>query len=235
MKLWITAQKGDETDLLGENKDYFIETDTFDIPFIPNPTVESANKDIDKLKSYFPSNPCDIRTAGIDNVKTLVSGGLLTKTVLYDYEPGYEPEFSTNSTVTAQNFENFGNVCHSAGYEAVGYPAGRGARLWNWNYGLLASYVDVLLVQTQGVAKLNSTDFDRRIHYLIGQFDASAQNISKLGVQATLGTTKNGTDSTEALDCYNVAEAAGIGYFYIGWLTPGDIDSLLEFLEGIGR
>jgi hypothetical protein len=186
----------------------------------------------------------EARTGGLANVKALVRGGLSShfSSVLYDYEPGFESEFTTNFTSTLANFVLFAGDCHAAGFQAVGYPYG--LPLWdlrdqnlNWNYGTLlaSSGIDGLQIQDQGSAHVSLNDWNRSIGFLTAQYAAYGIPAADMSLQLTVATgLSNSISVASAYAAYEAAMSRGVGEIMLFWNLSGfsNLMALLHLIRG---
>lgn len=209
---------------------------------------------LDRFPSFTAAANLFCQTAGLTNVNTIVEDLNPTHgcgTILYDYEPGYEPEFSWNFTTTLHNMGKFStDVTTNAKYgtfSAWGYPTGRPVlekdlEPYNWDYARLISpiggYADHPVdqaIQTQRYAS-SPTNWSLAIEKLITQYKGEGIPISHLVVQVTLGTTGNGVSASTAYSDYT-ALVRDLGgklptYFYVWWSSNS---VLTAFLQKMGR
>jgi len=73
--------------------------------------------------------------------------------LFYDYEPGW-PDWNANFSTTLSNMETAASICHTNGFDAGTAPTGRPLFDNNyiqeeWDYGDIASEMDIMLVQLQ--------------------------------------------------------------------------------------
>jgi hypothetical protein len=183
----------------------------------------------------------EARTGGLANVESLV-GGLSSsfQAIVYDYEPGFESEFTRNFTGTLTNFALFAHACHAGGFQAVGYPIG--IPLWgeryeqyNWNYGtLLASTgVDGLQIQDQGAAHSSLNAWNRSLTTLADQYNGYLLPANDMSLQLTLADgTPNQVNESVAFAAYSEAAARGVGQLILFW-NLASLGALLQLLHEI--
>lgn len=181
----------------------------------------------------------EARTGGLANVQTLV-GSLSPsfRSVVYDYEPGFEPEFSVNFTTTMSNFIQFAQMCHLAGFGAVGYPYS--LPLWGahysqdgWNYGslLATSGIDQLQIQDQGALHTGMNIWNRSISTLSTQYGGFGLPASDISVQVSLASgVPNQVNVSTAYLAYENAVARGAGQVVLFW-NLSSLPSLLDLLD----
>jgi hypothetical protein len=204
------------------------------------PNISDLNQ---RLSELVPSLPAGIhfeaRTAGLSSVNSLVTGGLSPsfEGVVYDYEPGFEPEFTLNFSATLANFATFAQSCHHAGFAAYGYPTSlplwlSSYRPYGWNYGELAATtgVNALQVQLQGAAHSSLTTWETALEDLVGQYAGYGLPASAISVQLTLAVgDPNNITVSAAYAAYQFAVAHGVGQIVLWWNTNA-IDPMLQLL-----
>jgi hypothetical protein len=185
----------------------------------------------------------EARTSGLVNVERL-SGNLshAFRGIVYDYEPGFEPEFSTNFTAAQQAFQNFSRIAHAGGFRAFGYPYS--APLWSsayqddrWNYGTLyaTTGIDADQIQLQGAAHQSGTIWQSAIQSLVAEYRAYGFPPSAISVQLTLAAgDPNNISVDAAASDYEYAVANGVGQVILWWnaASEGALLSLLGMIRG---
>jgi hypothetical protein len=194
------------------------------------------------LTSELPSGLIyEARTGGLANVESIVSGlSSGFSAVVYDYEPGFESEFSLNFTSTLTNFIVFAQECHLAGFQAVGYPFslplwGKNFQQYNWDYGTLlaSSGVDGIQLQDQGAIHTGMTVWNRSISDLSSQYHQYRIPADDMSLQLTLANgTPNQINVSAAYDAYADAVSRGVGQIILFW-NLGCLPELVHFLRMI--
>ena len=196
-----------------------------------------------ELHAAFPSAEIYAGTAGIAHLTTLASrvSNVVTG-VFYDYEPGYEPEFTGNFSQSVSEFENASEVAHVHGLLSIGYPTGRpiaspSFRADNWSYGVLAKTVDELVVQTQTYCHQGVAAFVNATNTVLTQYAATSAPGAPT-FQITLGgnasATPNQVTPAQAYRCTQVLLQDGLKSLYL-WFGPGSNDKVVQFLKELGR
>jgi len=195
------------------------------------------------LHAAYPKTAIYAHTSGLAHFATLAAGvNRDISAIYYDYEPGYEPEFTRNFTQTVADFVNATIIAHAHGLQSVGYPFGRpidnpGWTKYHWDFGKLAEVVDQLVVQTQRYCQDNTSDFQTATSIVLGQYAADHVAGSPifqvtLGINATV--TPNQVDPQQAYACARVLTNDGLRSLFLWW-GPGDNSGVVQFLRDIGR
>ena len=245
LSITLAARSAAEVDFLLTTARPLIEPgDSFDL-VVGNGSLsqETANQDAQQLRSEFSGVTVFAHTSGLENYSEVTEGvGTNVSGVLYDYEPGYEPEFTFNFTQTLANLEEATAIAHRQGVASVGYVTGRpilesSLEKYGWNYAVMALSVDRLIAQTQTYCAQSRSAFLNATSKVIGQFQA-ANMTSVPTFQITIGnaTTQlpNGVTAVPAYDCASELVSIGLHTLYIWWDQGGESD-LLAFLQDIGR
>jgi hypothetical protein len=175
-------------------------------------------------------------TSGLENVQRSAKGSpLVCSSLLYDYEPAFEPEFSWDFASTLNCFRNFASTCRQAHRQAVGYPTGRAILETDllaaqWDYGELRACVDRLIVQTQHWAHLGWTAWDSALAKLEAQFLNRGWNAQQLSVQISIGSGPNAVDGSTARAFFEDAGRRALGGVYLWW-SPEAITDLVGLLD----
>lgn len=196
-----------------------------------------------ELRSAFPGDAVYAHTAGVAHFGEVAAGvGPNVSGIYYDYEPGFEPEFTFNFSQTLAHFANVTAIAHTYGVLSIGYPTGRpvldsSLAAYDWNYATLAGSVDRLVVQTQTYCKEGAPSYAAALEQLLGQYDGAGRT-DRPNVQITIGnaTTSlpNGVTAAPAYDC--AAQLAPLGWHTVYlWWDLGAVGELTEFLQDIGR
>jgi len=118
--------------------------------------------------------------------------------IFYDYEDGYEPEFSEDFPMTIYSMEHAAQLARSNGFGAASAPTGRGLFDYkyirkHWNYGQIANTMDMMLVQLQRALKgdyrngdLNLTEYKWYLRKLMRQWVGAGSTI-EIYPQLTVG------------------------------------------------
>ncbi|HTW40389.1 MAG TPA: hypothetical protein VMF04_06020 [Thermoplasmata archaeon] len=222
---------------------YLISNDTIMLSSGLNNSTPNVSYLNSRLADLAPSLPSGIhfeaRTAGLSNVHDLVTGGLSSsfEGVIYDYEPGFEPEFTLNFSTTLSNFASFAHSCHAAGFAAYGYPTSQplwvGAdRSYNWNYGALLATtgLDALQIQLQGAAHASTTTWTSAIESLVTEYAGYGIPPSAISVQLTLASgDPNDISVSTAYTDYEIALAHGVGQVVLWW-NSASVGPMLQLL-----
>lgn len=174
-------------------------------------------------------------TSGLANVQQSASTAPTECTsLIYDYEPNFESEFSWDFPSTLDRFEKFVAISHQAHRQAVGYPTGRALLEtdllpYRWDYGRLRVTVDRLVVQTQHWAHLGVDAWNRAVSTLQTQFRAHGVGMDQIVAQVSIGSGPNAVDGSAARTFLEDATQRGMGGLYIWW-SPDAISDLLRLL-----
>ena len=233
--------------LVNTDRSYIEPGDSFDLvsgtPSTSPLAVGEINYWASLLRAAYPGAAIFASTSGIAHFATLakkvnadISG------IFYDYEPGYEAEFTVNFTQTLAEFTNVTEVAHAHGLLSIGYPTGRPIsepkfRSDHWDYGALSGVVDRLDVQTQTYCHESARSFENATSRVRDQYAAvGASGIPTfqvtLGINASL--TPNQVSPSQAYNCTQVLTGDGLKTLYL-WFGPGSNSDVLRFLKDIGR
>ena len=235
------------TSLVTTDKPYIRSGDSFDLdsgsPSKLPLNVTAINYWASLLRAAYPKAVIYAHTSGLAHLATLAAG--VSKNisgVYYDYEPRYEPEFTTNFTQTLAEFANATVIAHTFGLESVGYPFGRPIAVKNWtqydwDYGKLAKTVDQLVIQTQRYCRGGISKFQNAVSIVLGEYAADGVNGTPI-FQITIGNnttlTPNEVDPLQAYNCTQVLKDEGLRSLYLWW-GPSDNAGVVQFLQEIGR
>jgi hypothetical protein len=208
------------------------------------PSAAALNDAMSSLRPALPGGiHFEARTAGLTNVEDLVTGGLSSafSGVVYDYEPGFEPEFTFNFTSTLSNFRMFAAICQEHGYAAFGYPTSQplttpGDAIYDWNYGAIANTTGVadLQVQLQGAAHAGTTQWQMALGNLIHQYAENGLPPRALAVQLTLAVgDPNVVSVASAYTDFEYAVERGVGAIVLWWNSAAE--SEVQELLGMVR
>jgi hypothetical protein len=145
-------------------------------------------------------------TSGVANVRHAgeLDVDLFTGLIMV-YEPGFPnaPEFTWEQKHTEEIWREAAAFIRSKGLEAWAKPSGRGldgrSKEGQWDYGILATLMDGMNVQTQGSCR-NDT-YSQALYDLVSQYEALGAT-SDLLVQFTVGTNaRHGVLAPKAIDC----------------------------------
>jgi hypothetical protein len=201
--------------------------------------VSKLLADAAKVNAALPNINISAHTSGLSNIQTLCSATLpaYLNDISYDYEKGYEPEYTTNFTDTIANFQKFVGFTHGVNKLAFGYPTGSQIEhiiLHHWDYGELANICDGLNVQTQQAAAGGLSDFQKHVNDLISQFKGVNAPIDKLAVQFSLASSDQNHVVSEAVAVqeWQWAVQQGISRFYIQF-NDSTVNDVVSFLQAI--
>ena len=230
---------------------YIRDSDVFLISEPAPVNIAHVNTLASAVHSAFPNNKIGVRTFGLDNVIALRDGGLsnLISFISYIYEDrtrqGDEPEFSSKFSKTLSNYAALASALTGSRFEVWSEPSARGLPhrdYQGWNYGRLAQYVDVLVIQSQRNVKLQvegtiPTAFTDALNRLVRDMGlAGAGGISPRPgawyMQITLGTDTNGvTDSRSACSLFAAEMAAKSVPGLMLWPQQVNIDLTRQFMD----
>jgi DNA-binding beta-propeller fold protein YncE len=188
------------------------------------------------LKEEYPNSSILAATSGTDNVSSgaphldpnLFAG------LVADYEPDQEnaPGFSWDISETVTIWRGMADEMEDAGLEAWGRPSGRSLpgfdHSGDWDYGILASIMGGLNVQTQ--SSCSNGNFDSALQYLVAQYQGNGAT-SDLFVEVSVDEGQSDTVSPEeALQCAELAWAfAEVDGIALWWSYPS-VNLAEEFL-----
>lgn len=228
--------------LLTTLRPYVLPGDAFDLvsgsPEGVPLSLTNLNRWAAELRSAYPSNAIYAHTAGVANYATVAAGVSSDFAgVLYDYEPGFEPEFTYNFTQTLSDFANVSAIARAHGIESVGYPIGRpilgnGTGGIRWDYAALAGEMDQLVVQSQTYCHAGMSAFADAVETVQAQY--AAEDLPAVPeFQVTIGnaTTSlpNGVTSSTGIACADALVARGLPSVYVWW-DEGGVAELVQFL-----
>ena len=129
---------------------------------------------LEKIHKDYPEVEPMIMTAGIANLRQLVSNDLIPNYVNwvgYDYEEGFETEFNWDLQQTKINFQNAGAIVHGAGKKFFTSPQGKNlfdTSLPQWDWNVLAPLQEMVLYQTQHLPNIGDgrSFFLSKVHEL---------------------------------------------------------------------
>jgi hypothetical protein len=175
-------------------------------------------------------------TSGLANVQTSASSSPAEcSSLLYDYEPNFEPEFSWDFSSCLTNFRRFADISRGADRIAVGYPTGRailenGLQAYQWDYGQLRACVDRLIVQTQHWAHVSADVWSSALSKLQVQYEARGFSADQLFPQVSIGGGPNSVDEPVARGVLEEAQRRNVAGIYIWW-SPEAISGLESLLD----
>ena len=162
-------------------------------------------------------------TAGLSNVEAISAGAAPAfRSIRYDYEPNFEPEFTWDFRATLQLMDRFAQSCRRHERRAVAYPTGRPLReaplqQYGWDYGEIGRRVDELDPQTQHWASLGPGPWSEIIGRLHEQLARAGQSDSRPNLQLTIGQGGNAIDPDSAVQRFHEAERLGIARLFVWW------------------
>jgi hypothetical protein len=192
---------------------------------------------VDQLVPHLPHGVtlCH-HSSGLSNVEmSATATPSMCSSLLYDYEPNFEPEFTWDFASTLECFGKFATICHRANRQAVGYPTGRailetGLLAYRWDYGQLRTCVDRLIVQTQHWAHLGAGAWNTALSKLQLQFSARGWSPEQIIPQVSIGGGPNAVVGSMARVVLEDAVRRGVGGVYVWW-SPDAISDLVELLD----
>jgi len=233
--------------LLTTARPYIASNDSFDLvsgsPENSSLSVSNVNHEAQELHAAYPSLTIYAHTAGIDHYSEMTAGlGSGISGVLYDYEPGFEPEFTLNFSQTIANFENATALAHAHGLQSVGYPIGRlllnrTDQQYGWNYATLSLAVDQMVLQVQTYCVQGPSTYSTAVETALGQYrTADLSTVPTFQITIGNATTRlpNGVTATPAFDCAQQLSYLGLHSLYLWWDQGGE-SNVIAFLEDLGR
>jgi hypothetical protein len=222
------VHSGDEVDLVSGNHDRPL-------------SVERLNAWVSRLGQLLPPGVrFSAHSSGLENIAAIVQQASPSiRSILLDYEPNWDPQFTWDFPATVAHFQQFARVCRSGVRRAVAYPTGRPLReihlqQFAWDYGELYRHVDDVYLQTQHWSTMDSKAWLATLDRLRAQRERSGVTSVPLTVQLTIGDRENGLMAAPALVRYQEAQARGLGRLYLWW-APGLASEVARFLFGIER
>lgn len=248
LSITFSAKSSAEVRSLVQSRAYIQEGDSFDLVSGSPASLPLATGLIDQwasmLRSAYPTADIFAHTAGVAHFEELARhAGPSLSGIYYDYEPGYESEFTWDFSESLARFKEVTAIAHRHGTESVGYPTGRpllsaSLERYHWNYATLAGAVDRLVVQTQRYCLRGPSEFEEATAILLGQFASDRPGAPLPTLQITIGDrtprTPNAVGPGQGSDCARVLAAHGIRELYI-WSVPRDHGKVVRFLQEIGR
>lgn len=212
-------------------------------------TISELQNWVQSLRQVFPQNKIVASTSGLLNLDSLgrkiSRNAYLDSNVYclsYDYEPGFEPEFSWNLDSTLMALDSARQIAHEYGKQLMTAIIARSLLAdWNppgtdfnptgelWNYDSIRTNVDILEVQTQGFAHWGLTHneglsiYDEALDTLLSQLHGAA-----FVPQLTFGTTSNGISAQNVYDAVNETYKRGIRKVVL-WQVAGAEEYMQEF------
>jgi hypothetical protein len=217
---------GDEVDLVSGNHDHPLSVPTLD-------------RWASGLQEALPAGVrFAAHTSGLNHAAEIATGGApIFTSILLDYEPNWDPQFTWDFPATLHHFDKFSAICRARSRRAVAYPTGRPLRetalqRYRWDYGELRAHVDGVYPQTQHWATLGSPGWTAAVRRLRSEWSAHGVEPGDLTVQLTLGDRDNGLPAETAIMRYSEAWVLGIRRFYLWW-APSMLDAVTAFLRAI--
>ncbi len=224
-------------DIFG-NSSMVVSGDSFEI-VASNPTT--INNWALELHDAFPGTKIYAHVSGITNFETLAPEvGKYVTGIYYDYEPGYEPEWTYNFADTEVNFRTVAAVAKEYGIQSVGYPSGLPLLKsyladYHWNYATLGGIVSRMVIQAQLFCQLSTADYARALGVVVDQYAAAGLKTLP-EFQITVGSPSvypHAVDPAQAYACAQVAQSDGLKASFVWWGTNGT--ALHQFMHDIGR
>jgi hypothetical protein len=179
-----------------------------------------------------------VHTCGERNVALVAHDGPpWVRSVLLDYEPDFDPEFTWELPGTLHHLDRLAGLCRGAGRRAIGYPTGRALlegplQAYRWDYGELGRHLDGVYVQTQHWARTGPETWARALGRLREQLGPTLWTTGDVAVQLTLGDGPNAVTVPVAVESYRTAESMGVRQLVLWW-APAFANEVAEFLGGI--
>jgi hypothetical protein len=156
-----------------------------------------------------------------------------------DWEPGFEPEFSFNFGTVLHWASALYSVAHANHRNAIFFVTGRGLGQYSgsWNYGLLASKLDHVTVQTQAncYGQNSQVNMANAVRMLISQFRQYGQPLNKLTVVVSVPIEYNAVSPYTAAHCVETALSLGVTHAEVYW-SPSRIPAdYAQYLRNLGR
>jgi len=218
---------GDEVDLVSGNHDRPLSV----------PTLDGW---VDQLLRALPEGVrFSAHTSGLENATSIAAqASPKLETILLDYEPNWDPEFTWDFTATLTHLDRFAQACHSRGRRAVAYPTGRpikepALQKYRWDYGEMRGHVDEVYPQTQHWATLDAPTWVAALEVLRSQRRAHALSPTALVAQLTIGDRENGLRAAPATERFREARSGGLERLFLWWAptTLGEAEMFLGSLE----
>src|SRR5918992_914465 len=152
--------------------------------------VGALNQWASNVRDCHPSVQIYAATSGLDNVCSAEGLNLdLFSGLIMVYEPGFPnaPEFTWDKTRAEEIWREAAGIIRSRGLKAWAKPSGRALqgrdKAGQWDYGVLATIMDGMNVQTQGSCKNNT--YSEALNDLVSQYHAAGAE-SDLFAQVTV-------------------------------------------------
>ena len=242
-----------------EHKSFISAGDEFYIAMGVKPPTDTTISELQvwvrNLRKTFQHNKIISSTSGLLNLDSL--GEMISRNAYldsniyclsYDYEPGFEPEFSWDLDSTLMALDSAREIAHEHGKQLMTAIIARSLLAdWNppgtdynptgelWNYDSIKAHVDILEVQTQGFAHYGLTHneglslYGEALDTLVAELHGTA-----FAPQLTFGTTSNGISAQNVYDALNETYKKGIDQVVL-WQVAGAQEYMQEFfyLTGI--
>jgi hypothetical protein len=221
------VHSGDEVDLVSGNHDQPL-------------SVPNLNRWATELAAALPEGVrFAAHTSNLEKVATIATQSLPSlASILLDYEPNWDPEFTWEFAPTLAHFDRLAAVCRSGGRRAIAYPTGRPLQegplqRYGWDYGAIRGRVDDVYPQTQHWATVGPAGWSTVLQRLRSQWVAHGFDPRRLVVQLTVGDRDNGLPGSTVFDRFREAAAQGVGRVYLWWAPAfvADMAQLLRALE----
>jgi hypothetical protein len=225
--LRVFVHAGDEVDLVSGNHDRPLSI----------PTLDGW---VDQLVLAVPEGVrFSAHTSGLDNATTIAAqASPKIESVLLDYEPNWDPEFTWDFAETLIHLDRFTQVCRSRGRSAIAYPTGRpikevALQRYRWDYGEMEGHVDEVYPQTQHWSTLDSATWASALEILRSQRRNHALSPTDLVAQLTIGDRENGLAAAPAAQRFREARTGGLGRLFLWWAPTlvGEVQQFLQALE----
>ena len=193
-----------------------------------------------ELRAAYPYARLYAATSGLGNLERAAQEvGDLVEAVVYIYEPNFpnQPEFSWDFAKTRAHFSEAAERVRAQGFRTVGKPTGRpllqpSLTDYNWDYGVLATTVDEMLIQTQTYCAESVSAFSEAIREISGQYGARGQTRAWLPQVTIDPVAPNGTSVGQAQACLSAARAQGVEGTVLWW-SPAFVERMITFLRGL--
>ncbi|MCI4364709.1 MAG: hypothetical protein L3K10_01400 [Thermoplasmata archaeon] len=179
-------------------------------------------------------------TSGLGNAGKIASDAPpAIGSILLDYEPNWDPEFTWDFAGTLQHLDQFASNCRAHGRRAVAYPTGRPLlegplQGYGWDYAGMLGHVDEVYPQTQHWATLGSDRWAAALGKLRSQWSARGLDPGRRVVQLTVGDRENGVLAPVASERCREAIQDGIQRLFVWW-SPAVMGELVSFLSALDR
>jgi len=226
-------------------KPYIRPGDSFVISSIIPGDWVGIRRRVQTLNAEFPGYPIYFRTSGWDRVRDFINTMPLDlieafPAILHTYEPGnealygpYPPQGPHDFQWVFDQYRQVTTLAHQRGIDLWAVPSGRyvperDLANYNWDYGVLGTVVDRVIVQTQGSCKAGK--MPATVRSMNQQFANAGVTTPWMPMTAVglIGEVANSVPAVESWACVLEAERQGLRQHAHQWW---DMQQALHFLD----